>query len=417
MSKQDTVVLPAGADLETEVAELGKQLGRGLRDLLETLPDVPHGPQALAGALGVDKVLTSRVLKALRNKDPMALVFHAPGPAPLRRLIRAAAKAGADREAAGRAGEAVDRFENLIRREGGDRSSLDTIISAWLPEARRDFELRRKQSAFKAMSQLKGTMADTNLATVLLHPSDDGKHLDIVWVFGLLGFQRLQPGVTAKLTTRRMTEKGDPRTPLNLQGRPILRVEDARLDEFCEAPPAPLEVRRVGDVVQYLLAGEGFGPRSAVDLVLAEVNYREMPRYVPAGTGRKGNVFAEISAPVKAVLFDVFVHEDVYPGSEPQLRIYDTVLEGVANVNDPSRDIDQFHVAEVIQKLGRGAASGRNARVPGYTELLRHVFTELGWNDRDFRGYRCLVDYPIHGSQIAMTFDPPAPEGSERAGA
>jgi hypothetical protein len=210
-----------------------------------------------------------------------------------------------------------------------------------------------------------------------------------------------------------MADEGDPRTPLNLQRRPIRQVEDARLDEFCEAPPAPIEVRRVGDVVQYLLAGQGFGPRSAVDLVLAEVNFREMSRYVPRAAGRKGNVFAEISVPVKSLLFDVFVHDDVYPGSEPQLRIYDTVLEGIANVNDAARDVDQLRVVESIQPLGRGAASGRAARVPKYVQLLRHVFGELGWQDHEFRGYRCSIDYPVYGSQIVMTFDPPEPP-SER---
>jgi len=397
--------------LETRVAEIGRELGQCLRELIEGLPGAPRGPQQLARVLGVDKVLTSRVLKAVRVKEPIATVFHAPGPEPLRRLIRSAARSGAAPDAAKRAAAAVDRFERLIRQDGGDRSSLDAVISAWLPEARRDFELRRKQAAFKAMSQLRGTMAETNLACVLLNPSDDGKHLDVVWVFGLLGFQRLRPGVSAKVTTRRMTQQGGPRQPVNLEGRPIANVADARLDEFCEAPPAPLDVRQAGDVVHYMLGGDGFGPRSAVDLVLVEVNFHEIPRFVPRDSGRKGNVFAEVSAPAKSLLFDVFVHQDVYPGSDPQLLIYDTALEGVANVNDPARDVDRLQVAETIQRLGTGAATGRNAQVPGYAEMLRHVFGKLGWDDRAFRGYRCAIDYPIYGTQVAMAFDPPPPPG------
>ena len=134
-----------------------------------------------------------------------------------------------------------------------------------------------------------------------------------------------------------------------------------------------------------------------------------MSRFVPRESGRKGNVFAEVSAPVKTLLFDVFLHDAVYPGSEPQLLVYDTALEGVADVNDPARDVDRMQVVETIQSLGRGAASGRNARVPSYVEMLRHVFGKLDWDDRDFRGYRCLIDYPIYGTQIAMGFDPPPP--------
>jgi hypothetical protein len=57
---------------------------------------------------------------------------------------------GADAE------EVVRRFEMLICQEAGDRSALDTLISGWLLEARSVFDLRRKQSEFRATSQLLG---------------------------------------------------------------------------------------------------------------------------------------------------------------------------------------------------------------------------------------------------------------------
>jgi len=202
---------------------------------------------------------------------------------------------------------------------------------------------------------------------------------------------------------------GIERQPRNLDGEPIRSLEDARLDEFCDAPPAKIGVEQVGDVHHYVLADEGFGPHSAVDLVIVEANYQELPRFVPAGSGRKGNVFAEVSVPSNALLFDVLVHENVYPGSDPQLVIYDTAFEGVANVNDRTRDSDRLDLAEGIQTLGRGIAVGRDARIPSYVELLRHAFDRLGWNDLEFRTFRCAVDYPLYGSQIAMTFDPPPP--------
>jgi hypothetical protein len=400
---------PVGNGLEDEITEIGRALGEGLRSVLGEVPGSPRGPQALATSLGLDKVLTSRVLKAARNRDPMAVAHHVPGPEPLRRLIKAAHKAGVSDSAIERAGRAVDRFDQLIRTRIGDRSALDAIISAWLPEARRDFELRRKQSAFKAMSQLKGVMTNVNLGTVFLHPSDDGEHLDIIWIVGLLGLQRLRPAVSVKVTTRRMAQEDAPRQPTTLSGKPIETVEDARLDAFCDAPPAPVSVQRVGDVIHYFLGGSEFGPHSAVDLVLAEVNLREMPRYVPRELGRKGNVFAEVATPSRSLLFDVLVHEDVYPGSEPALFIYDTVLEGVADVNDRRRDVDRLDLIETTQMLGRGAAPMRIAQVPRYIEMLRHVFGTMGWSEAQFRGYRCNIDYPVYGSQVVLAFDPPPP--------
>ncbi len=410
MASSSPPAAPAGRNLERSVADIGRRISGTLTATLDSLPDGRLGPQALAKSLGLDKVLASRVLKAIRMKDPIAVAFHLPGPDPLRRLLRAAGRRGAPADTVAAAAEAVDRFEHLIQVEAGDRSSLDAMICAWLPEARRDFELRRKQAVFKAMSQLKGVMAETTLSTVLLHPGSDGLTIDIVWVMGFLGFQRLRPNVHAKLATRRMANEEDPRVPRNLDGRPILHLDDARLDEFCDGPRAEVAaVSHANESVHYHLAGSDFGPNSGVDLVLVEVNEREMQRYVPRGSDRKGHVFAEISAPTKSLLFDVLVHEDIYPGREPQLMIYDTVLEGVADINDRSRDGDRLEMAESIQPLGRGAGVARDARAPLYADLLRHVFERTGWEDGKFRVYRCSIAYPLYGSQVAIAFDAPSP--------
>jgi hypothetical protein len=385
-------------------------LARTLLSTLDAVPDGQRGPQALARSLGLDTVLASRVLKAIRMKDPIAVVFHMPGPGPLRRLLGAAGRGGAPADVVAAATDAVARFERLIQVEAGDRSSLDAMICAWLPETRRDFEFRRKQTVFKAMSQLKGMMAEAMLSTALLRPGGDGQTIDIVWVMGLLGFQRLRPDVPAKLVTRRMADEDDPRVPRNLDGDPILHVDDARLDDFCDGPPAEVTaVSQANDTVHYYLAGGDFGPNSGVDLVLAEVNEREMRRYVDRDSNRKGHVFTEVSPPTKHLLFDVLVHEEVYAGREPQLLIYDTVLEGVADINDRSRDGDRLDMAESIQSLGRGAMVARDAKAPRYVDMLRHVFEHTGWDERQFRVYRCSIAYPLYGSQVVVAFDAPPP--------
>jgi hypothetical protein len=63
---------------------------------------------------------------------------------------------------------------------------------------------------------------------------------------------------------------------------------------------------------------------------------------------------------------------------------------------------------ESIQHLGRGTGAARDASLPRHVQLLRHVFTSMGWDDSKFRGYRCSIDYPVYGSQVSMAFDPPS---------
>jgi hypothetical protein len=397
------------SDLEVRISEIGSTIANCLSQILSQVPDSPHGPQSLARALGLDKVFTSRLLKALRAQDPVAVIHLLPGPDPLRRFIRAAGKLGVSPTSIESASTVVTDFETLIRQVAGDRSSLDAMISAWLPEARRDFELRRKQSAFKAMSELIGASVRTNLATVILHPSANGETIDIVWLIGMLGLQRLRPGVTVKMQTRRFVQDETPRLPTNLDGIQIQSMADACLGRFCEPSIPEIDILQSGESIHYLLGSGAFGPGSAVDLVLCEVNLEEMARFVPAELKRKGNVFAGIATPSRSLLFDVLVHNDVYPATEPQLIIYDTAINGVADINDPARDIDRMNLSESIQSLGRGAAQWRDTSVPNYVELLRYVFDQLKWDAESFRGYRCAIDYPVYGSQVAMAFTPPPP--------
>jgi len=102
------------------------------------------------------------------------------------------------------------------------------------------------------------------------------------------------------------------------------------------------------------------------------------------------------------MLLDVLVHRDLFPAGSPELRIYDTALEGVADANDPARDADRFDLDERITT----PLSWRAARAPRHADVLAHVFGRLGWDEKAMRLYRCEIDYPIYGSQVAMLFEP-----------
>lgn len=389
---------PPGADLRSQVQAAGHELAIGIQEALDSLPDAPLGPQRLADALGQSVVLTSRVLKALAQTDPVALVNLMPGPTPLRRMVRAAGRRGAPTR---RAHEAIDAFEALIRDTAGDRSTLSSILQAFLPEARQEFLLRRRQTAFKAMSELRGVSCRTNFSSILLWPAEDGRSLDAVSLQGMFGLTRLRPGVHVKFGTRRMTTEHGPRHPVRLDGRPLSDLSDARLDEFCHAPPAPLETHVHGDDVLYLLGPGGFGPDSGVDLVLAEVNRAELPRELPED-GRKLFFFHAITTPSKRAVFDVFVHRSLFEGA-PELTLYDTSGHGLASPNDPLRAVDRVPSEASLVTLENPRDFGTH-EVPNHARLLSHALGQLGWSADELRGYRFQCDYPLYGVQIVQAF-------------
>lgn len=390
--------------LDARIAEVGGRLADALRDVLGAVPRSRPGPQELARSLGVDKVLASRVLKAVRHHDPLSAAHDMPGPEPLRRVVRAAGERGATGAAVARAEHAIDAFDSLIRERVGDRTLLEAMLSAWIPEARREFELRRKQSAFKAMSQLKGVQARTLVATVVLHPGQNGDKIDIVWVSGMVGVHRVRPGSVVRLTSRRVNDPSRGRRPMTLGGTEITHPDHVVLRDFCSSPTPTFNAEIRGETVFYTLAGDAFGASASVDAMFGEVNYDEIDRYVPAGSGKLGYFFAEVVPPAEVLQFDVIVHRDLYPKQDPRLLIYDTSFEGVASPNDRGRDADRLDMLEGVEPLGEGLARARSTDVPRYSEMIRHVFDSVTWDPREFRGYRVRIDYPLYGSQVTVAF-------------
>ncbi len=400
-----------GPQLEAEILAVASALRHNMEALVGSVAVGGSGPVALAHALGLDKVLASRVLKALRQQDAVAALYFMPGPEPLRSLVKAAERRGAPPAVATATRAAIDDFERLIDVHVGDRSLLDSILSAWIPDARAEFELRRKQAAFKALSQLKGVQADVVLATCLLAPSDDPALMDVVWIHGLTGLHRVRPGVVVKIASRRMSAEPSARRPQTLAGQTIEDTAPPLVPDFCSRPTPEVHVHRVKDSLFYTLGGDGFGAGSAVDMMFVEVNRSELKRPVrPAGAtdawseARGAYFFAEAVVPAKSLQFDIIAHEALFAGQEPVLRVHDTAFEGVADVFDARRELDRLDLLESIVPLGKGLSGVRSGGVPRYQDLIRDVMTRLDYDAARFRAFRCEIDYPLYGSQTSMIF-------------
>ncbi len=397
--------------IEVRITQTGDALLRGLTRVIERVPGSEAGPQKLAGQLGVDKVLASRLLKALRSSDPMAMVHRTPGPEPLRRVLAASAKLGVPADLLAEAHAAVDGYEDLIRSDIGDRSALEAILSTWVPEARREFELRRKQAAYRAMSQLKGVEADVYAEAALFWPSADGEHIDIVWIKAVIGLHRLRPGVPIHFTSQRRVEGREGRRPTTLTGEAVDSVQGAVVPEFSSDPVPRLKAQIAGEATHYLLDEPGFGAVSGVNLVTCEVNRGEIPRYLPATRNRRAWASSDINIPARSSQFDMLIHEDLFPGESPELRLYDTTIRGQADVNDRTRDIDQLDLLETVEALGQGSHRFGSSVVPQYRALLAHACDALSFDGQKLRGFRVHSEYPIYGSQFALTIRTTEPHG------
>ncbi|MEX2220018.1 MAG: hypothetical protein WD749_14800 [Phycisphaerales bacterium] len=187
-----------------------------------------------------------------------------------------------------------------------------------------------------------------------------------------------------------------------------LKAFPSILPEFSTAPLPRIEPRMSDGIVTYTVAGEDVGLRSAVDLVVADQRCAALRRYAGQDGRRRIAIFRVIDTPTKRMTVDVFLHPEVYPGSSPELAIYNTVERGIVRIDTtPSRENDRFHQHDVIRPIAGGLANARLAHVPRYPEMLRHVCGKLGLAPAEFRGFRLDVHYPIYGAQYQFGFTLP----------
>jgi hypothetical protein len=395
---------PGPESVEDRIVQIGHELSRTLAKLLAAIPGSPHRPQSLARALGVNIVLTSRVLKAMQQSDPLAVVHSLPGPEPLRRILRSAERKKVHPGLIDEASAAVDRFQQLIGAEAGDRSALDAIISGWLPDAREKVELLAKQSVFRGVSQLLGSASEVEHFTMVQYPSAQTPgRADQVILAVTRGLRRLRSGLPVKYDTVHAT------SPLfTVTGERVEELHGLLLEPFCSKPLPQMHVSRYGDRAQYTLSGDEVGLRSAVHLAHATYLQGQKELYLALGEPpRKTTLSVGIANAIKTLIFDVLVHEDVYAGQHPSLHLYRAMPYGAASPNDPSRDADRLDIVQSIQPLGRGIAKFRAAENPDHVDMLRYICERRKWDGNRLRGYRCRIEYPVYSSEIVMAFDLP----------
>jgi hypothetical protein len=385
------------------VIGLGRKLACALAATIGALPDRPRWPQQLSRRLGLNKDIASRIWRASKAQDPLATMLTLPGPAPLRQFLRAAETNGVPAEFLAPADRLIDQFETLIRDEFGERACLDGLIASLLPEARSRHTLLHKQSVYRGMAQLKGSSTEVLVNTAVILPSASPEFVDGLWVLGWFGLRRIRPDATVRISTGRIGQITATDPTVTLEGQRIAGPHGIVLGAFCSPTMPRLETIETGGVIHYVLGGSEVGRSTAVDVVMATKTPRCMPRGNAPGQHRLRGPTMEVNSPCRLAIFDVLVAAGLC-GPPPQLRLYDTTVYGLADMNDPARDIDRMDACETVQSLGHGGSAIRVAELPRYSELIEYVLHRVGRDLREFDVFRCQSQYPIYGAQFSMAF-------------
>ncbi|MCB9903360.1 MAG: hypothetical protein H6831_03045 [Planctomycetes bacterium] len=382
--------------------EVGRQLASSLHDLLASMPEQNWRPQALADVLGQTVLTTGRLLRGATNPNPLGTLIQLPGPQPLRRCVNAAVRAGGDEKLGERAAKAIDAFGELILMHSGGRAEFASILSTWVPESRREFEMRRRQAMFRAAIELKGAQQEIEVLSAVMALSDARDGIDLTVIQGSLGVQRHRPGVLVEVGA----------LEIDLES-----VEDAMrlrkrkgtgpfglgaLDKYCVNRPATVQVHKLGKRARFSLADETFGAESTVDYWIAH--------HHPCGLELLENLegtgepyfYSVVSFPIHKLVIDTLVHRELVSEKEPWLMMNWSIGEEAARPAQLERSLDRIETHETVSITGYGSQHLRLPEAPNYVPLMRDLFGHLGYDSREFRHARVMIEYPLFGAQASL---------------
>ena len=389
-----------------ELSRVATRLRQALRSVLRDLPGDDIRPIPLARQLGLNKNLTSKLLAALAKDDVIAMVRELPGPVPIASFLRAARTARAAASSIERAESALDAFRTLLEQEFGDKTHLDTLLSSWLPETHARTELTARQLSFRGASLIKGLSVDVDLACFIMYPSrEDQAFADVGVISGRRGMRRIRHGVQIRLSggTRHPAAKSAAASDI-----PDHAMLAERFSRTFSDDPLPLTIRDSNSGTEYLVDDRGIGPKSAINVFVAECYERKISilRPVEGRRDRRCCSVAVIDEPCKTLVLETLIHRDIWPHLEPELCIYDTAKNGRTSPMDGDRSADLMTTSDRIESLGLGVERFATPLIPRHVEMIRYVCAARGWDADALRGYRCVSRYPFYSSQMSICWSP-----------
>jgi hypothetical protein len=389
---------PLREDLRTEIETLGRLLRQPLLAVLTAVAGGPPRPARIVRAIGLDKSLASRFVRAVQTDTDLELMYVVPSPEGLRILAERAADL-AGRERTQEFLDAIQRFEQLLDRIPGGRASIDAQISEESSDVRERSEHAARQAAFKSMSFLLGYYCETLATTLFCVPSANGRTVDAIEVQQRIGLRRLRPGTPlALLSFYYLPEDVTPGETISFESihgpKRSESPEDYLLREFSTNPLPELAVMRSGPISTLVLPGDpsvhaptqlssAFRIRNAWSLRPDE-RVQDMRGYI-------------LHMPTRRLVRDLFVADELWRGATPRI----TYLLPGPRGDTPRPDEDGLrHYANVnlsapIEALPAGSRPYTLPGSPQHDAIIRHVLEAAGHGKTAFRGWRSSVTYPV----------------------
>ncbi len=362
-------------------------------------------PTHLSRRWNLEQTLCIRLFQAFNQQQPHALLARLPAISGLRTLAAAARTAKVAEEHVRQFEAAVDSLDAVIEGIGGSKSDLDTILSRHVDHSRARIEHTAKQQIFRGMSKLFGARAAASVVSVFIFPSADPEFCDELAVHGFHKLIRLRPELPLLLGVRETMHPDNELDQVVLQTLRGDEIPDngyaTALDSFTTIDLQNIELRNEHGRLLYVLKPQHDELPTERDLFFASIERRSEPRVVREGHLRARSAFVA-NTPSADVLFDVYVHNDLWKQVEPEFVMLRTGNPAIPDLS--AHSLDRLDLVESMQRLEATPSAIANNVYPKHAAMLRHVYSQMNWSDDAFRVYRCAIRYPVVGLWYSIQF-------------
>ncbi len=397
-----------------EAARVAERLTAELRGLYERLPASARSGVGVARHLGIDRGTGTRFVNVCRKVLPgIEVICQLPGVRGLQQVIEAMEASGHDPKALDAARVAVDQFERLLKRHGSQTRLIEKISS--MHREPNDGEMggrsliEQRRALFEAAAGALGQWASLRTAVHVYRPTPGSQEkMDQAMLRGLFGYGTRPDAPPYVLQSFGRNDPPPGHAPTGAVAYRTLDGEEIRglvggtvMERFSSSPPPLLTARGSGQ--QSVVTVEPNGENGdSQDLVIAHqmIGEWDLPMY---DEPPRHEVSSFIKSPCAALLFDVFLHRSMASRCLASLKVYQSSPGLFHALSD--HWYDQLPHPPRLQLLDPDPEALGSRLYPRHAEMLEEFFSRLGWDMRDYVGFRCEVDYPFWAGFYCITFD------------
>ncbi len=377
-------------------------LRRAFAEILAAAGADPLEPQEISRRFGLDKTLTWRIARVVREEDAWEAVPHIPRRPSIGLFVDAMTRHGVPSERIETLWKAVGEFENFIELHTGDRETLEIMVgSAANRSAERRMEVIRKDG-YQANSAIWGIRARLQVAFTMMVPAADPEYLDLATVCGLIDLRRLRPNVPWAIAsatqwgyadTEHATAAADrPGPPIPLHpGGLINRVPV--LPEFSSQPLPNLRTVLVpGGNKRFEITDGEIGNTGSSSVFLGWKWPTTATRY-ETQPGELGEHGAHLTTPAEALVIDLFIHRSLDFAMNPFARVY-SQMPGGPKYPTEGPAVGLLPMPTDVIDLGSSPPETTVTEIPRYREIVAFAAERSGCSLNDLQGYRYRLKFP-----------------------